>query len=580
LLALAMTACSIIYIIGGHPETEISRRIAGANISDFSARIGAWRGTAAMIIDFPLFGVGSGAWPEIFPHYQAPPQSLYYFFRTCENDYLQLIAEHGIAGLAILVALAALAIKPIAKRCRQMPPRRWPLAAALVGGLISGLVQEFTDSSLHIPANVLLFTILLGLAVRTALTDSESRDAWSPKMAEPANANGRMPVALSFIFASGALALIVAAWQQDERLYPYGVEQTRDPMAIETNLTAHPSMAASHLVFALILPKSAHKVLRRQFAAAAWLEPNNAAARDLYARSLLLAGERKEALQQIALSVFHSPFLDLHYYLAPSAIAWLLPDEQRAVMRGFDLAILNNFVDAAGQLATFYEQLGRYLDAAAAYSRAARLTADSTRRVNLLLRAGYDYVQARKYKSAERVLLEACAVQPQDLRAYVELTQNIYGPIDNLTAARDAISEGIRRGADPYVLQMALATAAENAGNHAIAEAALIRALQYDSSFPALLGLGRVYFAEQRFDRAATTLQKAIDLKPDSAEAYMWLGRALEANYNYYAAEHAYQRAVALAPADMALRNHYRDFQQRVGQRLPDGSYSAAGAAP
>ena len=51
-----------------------------------------------MIRDFPIFGVGLGAWPEIFSRYQLPPWFLL-FSDEAHNDYLQLWAESGAIGL-------------------------------------------------------------------------------------------------------------------------------------------------------------------------------------------------------------------------------------------------------------------------------------------------------------------------------------------------------------------------------------------------------------------------------------------------------------------------------------------------
>jgi tetratricopeptide (TPR) repeat protein len=38
------------------------------------------------------------------------------------------------------------------------------------------------------------------------------------------------------------------------------------------------------------------------------------------------------------------------------------------------------------------------------------------------------------------------------------------------------------------------------------------------------LGLGQLYVSQKRYDKAITSYQKALELKPDSAEAYAFLG--------------------------------------------------------
>ncbi len=53
--------------------------------------------TWAMAKDFPIFGVGLGAFPVIFPRYQPAAVTLHYL--QAHSDILQLLAETGIVGL-------------------------------------------------------------------------------------------------------------------------------------------------------------------------------------------------------------------------------------------------------------------------------------------------------------------------------------------------------------------------------------------------------------------------------------------------------------------------------------------------
>ena len=54
-----------------------------------------------MIRDFPVFGVGLAAWPEVFSRYQPGPWSADYFHEA-HNDYVQLLAETGAIGFGVL----------------------------------------------------------------------------------------------------------------------------------------------------------------------------------------------------------------------------------------------------------------------------------------------------------------------------------------------------------------------------------------------------------------------------------------------------------------------------------------------
>ncbi|MCK4852266.1 MAG: O-antigen ligase family protein [Candidatus Omnitrophica bacterium] len=61
-----------------------------------------WRDTMKLIKDFPGFGTGTGVFSSVFPKYRAFPAS-FGFLRYAHNDYLQLIAEMGIAGWTVIV---------------------------------------------------------------------------------------------------------------------------------------------------------------------------------------------------------------------------------------------------------------------------------------------------------------------------------------------------------------------------------------------------------------------------------------------------------------------------------------------
>lgn len=70
----------------------------------FSLRLVMWKATGRVIAAHPLSGVGAGAWEVDIPLYQAEGSLLetdYYV----HNEYLQLLAEYGLAGWAFLVGL-------------------------------------------------------------------------------------------------------------------------------------------------------------------------------------------------------------------------------------------------------------------------------------------------------------------------------------------------------------------------------------------------------------------------------------------------------------------------------------------
>jgi O-antigen ligase/tetratricopeptide (TPR) repeat protein len=559
-----------LYLVGSGGRSSVGERFDLAVIQgqDLSQRPAVWKDTLGMIRDFPVFGVGLGCWPEIFPHYQRPPWSAF-FSRKVENDYLQLTAETGIAGLALFIWFAFAVVRKLKNAVLRLSVRQQPLYAGLLAGLAALAVHEVFDFSLQTPANALLATILLGLALRIAVTRGGEGDAVAIRTV--ATRGGRKR-ALAGCGITAAILMTFAAFAQDGTAYPYDIATPATLAEAEATVVAHPASSITHLELISLLPAAAPPALRqREQWAAVWLDPNQPLVRDIYAQSLLLAGKKEEGLHQISLSVAHSPVANTHYYLEPHLIEWLLPNEQAAIAKGFEQAVNLGLYHSLRNFADFYATLGRYKDAARMHVEAAGQEASAQAEMDLLVAAGQEYSQAGDYKDAEGVLRRAIATAPDDPKPYAELMRTVLGPQMNLGAAWQLVDEGVAKGVDPYALNLALARLARSLNDHETAENAYLKALKYQPSFQATLELGQLYIDETRFPRAVLTLDQATDLNPQSAPAFFSLGQAEEGNYDYSAAEKAYARATQLDPENRFYRAIYLDFQRRTAKSATGG---------
>ena len=130
-----------------------------ANDTRLPVRPLIWRDSLRMLPDFPLLGVGLGAFPAAYRRYQTV--ILHYVIPAAHNEYLQAVLELGLAG-AVLMGL--LIVKFLH---RGLAAARWDtLAAGAFAGVIAGAVHNFVDFNLHIPANAVTFAVLAGLAVQ------------------------------------------------------------------------------------------------------------------------------------------------------------------------------------------------------------------------------------------------------------------------------------------------------------------------------------------------------------------------------------------------------------------------------
>ncbi|MGH8013679.1 MAG: O-antigen ligase family protein [Candidatus Binataceae bacterium] len=575
LAIVVVSVIALLMVVGPAGRESVASRVSATitQNTDLNYRPAIWHDSLGMIRDYPLFGVGLGCWPEIFNHYLRPPW-IPFFYRQAENDYLQFMAETGLAGVALLIWFAWLVIGELRRGAHRLAERQWPIYAGMLAGLAAVGLHEFVDFSLRTPANAFLFTVLLALCLRFAARGARHHPLESPRRV--------------YLTAAGAviaaLALMMAAFSQPPASYPSDIDNPATFTAAERTIGEHPASSSAHLAMVRTMGSGALAAVRlEQLRAAVWLDPNSPYARDLYARNLAADGNRPAALAQIALSMFHSPRMETHYYLAPQVIPWLLPSEQNAIESGLKQALHDRMAGALETLANFYGYVGRYSVAADEYARMAARTTDPAKRLPYLLAAGKEYANAGKLDQAEIALKSAAEIAPADPRPYAQLA-HVLCMSGGVNAARPIIARGISEGAPPYALYMALAGAAQSVGDKDAAEHALLKALSYEpDSFAAVMKLGSSYMRENKTDRALLEFRQATELDPHSAAAFLGLGQAAEASFYYHEAGQAYARAAALEPKSAYLQQQYADFQERTAKSATElqknQSKAAAGDA-
>jgi len=184
LFPLVLVACIALIgavVIGIGPLLSRSAGLASMD-SAGEYRWDVWKDTARMAGAFPLFGVGLGCFRHVFPIYKTLSAQL--LFTHAENEYLQLLAEAGIGGLAIGAIFIALILK---NSLRSFKGKRSSFSSGLMIGLTAAavgmLAHSFVDFNLHVPANGLLFAMILGLlvvfgSVHVSCSSQTARTSW------------------------------------------------------------------------------------------------------------------------------------------------------------------------------------------------------------------------------------------------------------------------------------------------------------------------------------------------------------------------------------------------------------------
>ena len=148
-------------------------RIASVEAFVAEGRVPLWTETLDLIRHYPLFGCGLGAYGTAFLEYKTSWPLVRDDY--AHNDYLQLLAELGVAGFAIGVGLVlALLVKTL--RVLERDPRfeRRCLALACVGSIAAIAVHSVADFNLYLPANAMLLAWVLGIASALEFTREPS----------------------------------------------------------------------------------------------------------------------------------------------------------------------------------------------------------------------------------------------------------------------------------------------------------------------------------------------------------------------------------------------------------------------
>ena len=135
------------------------------------ARMYAPRAAWDLAIDAPWSGHGGGTFFAAFPPFKTPnvyPQ----YFEHAHNDYVEVAADTGLAGLALWLGTGLAGCLLALRMLNDTQPRirRGVGVGAILAALSLGL-HSSVDFNLHIFANALGFTCLLALVWAAGATD-------------------------------------------------------------------------------------------------------------------------------------------------------------------------------------------------------------------------------------------------------------------------------------------------------------------------------------------------------------------------------------------------------------------------
>ena len=174
-IAIAATSFVIVLIslltwLGGKELTNRVSSISTEARTELSGgmRLSIDRDTFRMFREHPLFGWGLGTFPVVYPQFRTFYTN--FFVNEAHNDYLQLLSEMGLAGIAVMGWFLVVLFQRVRRKIGDWTSDvsgAVTLACAL--GVVGILVHSLLDFNLQIPANAALFYTYCSVAAGPAL---------------------------------------------------------------------------------------------------------------------------------------------------------------------------------------------------------------------------------------------------------------------------------------------------------------------------------------------------------------------------------------------------------------------------
>lgn len=178
---LAVLVLAIVVIIMVNPKLRVRFTMPQRSDTVFH-RLFIFKNTWNLVREHPMLGTGIGSFKIRYYDYQVAAMlrdpaeyegTLYDVPYETHNDYLQVLAELGISGFTLLVAVIGIYFYSTVRSLRRIKsPDRLSIAAASLGAIVSVLVNGLSSFPFHIaPITLLTFLFAAAALVESRLSD-------------------------------------------------------------------------------------------------------------------------------------------------------------------------------------------------------------------------------------------------------------------------------------------------------------------------------------------------------------------------------------------------------------------------
>lgn len=159
--ALAVAAFLLVFA-----PSSLFQRLASfgdpAGDDSLQFRIQLWSDSLGLWASSPVVGTGLGTFSAAIPPYRSGPDEIRAEY--AESDWLQLLCEAGLIGLAIAALLVGSSLRAGFREARgETSERSRGVLQGAAAAAVALSVHGFVDFNFRIPSNALLFAVLLGV---------------------------------------------------------------------------------------------------------------------------------------------------------------------------------------------------------------------------------------------------------------------------------------------------------------------------------------------------------------------------------------------------------------------------------
>ena len=169
LIALLCTGAVVIVFSVAPVRHRLADLRHPSGMASVHSRMAEWRETLRVWPHYPLIGAGMNALRTVYPQHRQT--SVGARLIHAENEYVQLLAEGGLLGVALLAG-AALAYRRRLKGAPAVPP---VLSTAVVGAVTVTGIHSLFDFPVHLPLYALILGSIAGLLLPLAATPPSLR---------------------------------------------------------------------------------------------------------------------------------------------------------------------------------------------------------------------------------------------------------------------------------------------------------------------------------------------------------------------------------------------------------------------